>query len=130
MAKKYYKVVDPHLKSSRIWGTIGNQQLETQYSVGNWTYPNVKNTNLMVFDTLKQARDFKSYYSDEKIFECEIKNPRKIGTLIRNGDFEEILEKILALKKAKKKWTHLVKPNTFPEGTVFCSAVKLLKEVA
>lgn len=130
MRKKYYKVVGDDLISARIgrFSTSNREGLPVQYRIGEWVEPNLEKTDLMVFDNLRLARNFANSW--ECIFECEVKSPRKIGNLIVWNLTMEKLKTIVGLRKAKKRWTHLVKPTEFPRGTVFCSAVKLVKRVS
>jgi len=61
-----------------------------QYILDKWVEPKIQGTNLMVFDSIENA------------------------------------------KKCKKKYTHLCKMDQgdiIPEGTIFCKAVKILREV-
>lgn len=106
-----------------------------QYILDQWVEPSIPGTNLMVFDSIDHAKMCKKKYSFWKnhvIFECEVKNPSKKGLFLSTVHQIYNLEKIAKLRKNKKKYTHLCKMNrddSLPEGTIFCKAVKILKEV-
>lgn len=117
--KIYYKVVKPDLRSARRY----EDDLVVCYKVGEWVKPKKEYTDLFVFDNLSSAKCFAYKNGEEYIYECHVLNPRK------KGNFGlQVLKRIIQLRKAKKKWTHIVDYNA-PRGTVFCSAVKLIKKV-
>lgn len=132
MAKIYYKVVNNKLQSAcaSTWIDSYRGRFNTQYILGEWVKPKVIGSQFMVFEDFQSAKRFrdefccrKSYY----IYKCIVKTPRK------SGAFASVIwdiDKILKLKKQKKKYTHLIseyiKP---PTGTIFCSAIKLIERV-
>lgn len=129
MAKIYYKVVHEDLKSI----VARNTMLCTQYKIGEWVYPNVKYTDLMVFDNMYSAMTFREG-SGRKVFECVVKNPRKRGPFI-GWEYVEYgsstpfdLNCLIEYKKKKKGYLKGLYTSP-PVGTVFCSAVKLIKEI-
>lgn len=127
--KKYYKVVSKDMWSARTCWSIDDVHLSIRYKLNEWVYPKIKYTDLMVFEFIEDAQFFKGFY--ERIFECEVKNPRKQGNLIYDNTIplEETVSQIIKNRQQKKKWTHLVAGQKRPPGTVFCSAVKLTKEI-
>lgn len=125
--KKYYKVTNCTNHSARAT-FIESLEARVLYKIDQWVYPNIKNSDLMVFETLECATNFAKGGGD-KIYECEVKNPRKKGIInINNFDWIDIF-KALKLKKQKKKFLHLSEYSCAPSGTIFCSAVKLVKRV-
>lgn len=130
MSKIYYKVVSSDLKSV----VAKNYYLSVQYKIGEWVRPNIAYTDLMVFENLRSAKIFMDEYQDQRLFECYIKNPRKTGIFchwlhVRYGITTPLqIEKMISIKKKKKKYTNLIK-DKIPKGTIFCSSIKLLKEI-
>jgi hypothetical protein len=106
-----------------------------QYILDKWVEPKIQGTNLMVFDSIENAKKCKKKYhfwKNHVIFECEVKNPSKKGLFLPTVNQIYGLEKIAKLRRNKKKYTHLCKMNrgdSLPEGTIFCKAVKILREV-
>lgn len=130
MKKKYYKVVSPEQCSA----VAKNPLLKVKYVVGEWTTPRLDGTSLMVFDNLEAAKRF-AIGSHSLIYECKIKNPKKKGVFTHWLDVGSFKDEIpieiqhqLQLKKLKKKY-FCGDLYRVPPGTVFCSAVKLIKEV-
>lgn len=132
MSKKYYKVTSNNMESARntiIYVDRKRYKCGIQYKIGEWVRPNpiFKNSDIMVFRTLKAARNFASRY--ERIFECEAKNPKKKGLVIIWKDWKYLFD-ALKNKRNKKKFLDLSEYESAPIGTVFCSAVKLTKEIS
>jgi len=152
MSKKkiYYKVVQfgnafYGLNSNKLYSANysfiinkWNTKMACEYSIDDWTFPHYKNTDLMVFDSLENAKKFISSFVRHpgqpfvKVYTCEIINPRQNGLFINVADFmiDRSYDRFIKLIKNrvnKKKFSHLTdKP---PVGTVFCSGVKLLEEI-
>ena len=123
----YYKVVTTELKSAiDIAKEIG---LETQYIIGEWVKPKIKQAPLMVFGDLETARDFvrsNTNSGPHKLFECSIKPSKKewgwIPAYIRSD--------LLKIIKNKKAWRHFVGDvESLPQGTIFADEVMLIREV-
>ena len=129
MAKIYYKVVCWDLTSI----VAKNTTLCTQYKIGEWVYPNVKYTDLMVFDNMYSAMTFREG-PNSRVFECVVKNPRKRGLFIDwnfvdyGYDLPCDIKYLIEYKKKKKGYLKQLFKSP-PEGTVFCSAVKLIKQI-
>ena len=69
----YYKVVNKNLTSAYVGSRDNLKALCITYKVGEWTYPEIKGTDLMVFSDLNSAVSFlKNSGWGEVIFECEI----------------------------------------------------------
>lgn len=130
--KKYYKVVGDDLKSSQTkhWGEYA-KTYTVQYKPHTWVFPNVKGSNLMVFDSLTNTINFQNSIPETcKIFECKVVSPRKIGIFSSSYSFiVHLVNTCNKLKKQKKKYSHLIKTKWIPKGTVFCDGVMLLKQV-
>lgn len=125
--KKYYKVVSLSLQSARASRNL--EDFSITYKVGKWVKPHIEGSNLMVFDNLSDAIAFTEKDIGDRIYECAILNPSKTGIIFSSiYDIEQYMKKVLKLKKMKKKYKHLVRGLT-PKGTIFCSAVKLIKEI-
>lgn len=123
----YYKVVTVELKSAiDIAKEIG---LETQYIIGEWVKPKIKQAPLMVFGELETAREFVSGNSNNgphRIFECSIKQSKREWGWVPMWVRPIFLKKI----KNKKAWRcYIGDCKSFPSGTIFADEVKLLREV-
>lgn len=123
----YYKVVTTELKSAiDIARELG---LETQYIIGEWVKPKIKQAPLMVFGELKTAREFVSRNSSSgphRIFECSIKQSKREWGWVPSYIRPNLLKYI----KSKKAWRHFIGTSEgFPEGTIFADEVKLLREI-
>lgn len=100
-----------------------------KYNIGRWTYPVIEGSDLFIFDTKENAIKFCSHDTNKIIFKCEVKNPRKYGVSTGYGGLVyQKLESILKAKKNKKKFLHM-SMNNMPEGTMYCSAIKLIEKV-
>lgn len=131
MSKKvYYKVLTDTLQSV----IANNTLLSVEYRIGEWVKPNVEGTDLMVFNTLQAAQDFRESCYYQRIFECEVKNPRKRGVFVFWNDVKygkqlpQSILNLISLKKRKKKYLDKI-DSALPNDTIFCSAVKLIKEI-
>ena len=153
MSKTYYKVLTPDLKSVNevfhkdsafLGGGLAQQakDLVVQYGIGQLTKPKLEGTALMVFDSLDAVNDFMIRNSLKnskvlhgmhrcRVFEVEVQHPRRQGLFVYqpwwSSYFQDFFE-VLTLLRRKKKYRN--RCNTYcPKGTVFCSAVKLVREV-
>lgn len=140
MGKKiYYKVVNYKLQSIVTSKTLEklNQcnayeeikfydKFCIQYKINEWTYPIVPYTKLMVFDNFSEAYIFNSI---EKgiIYECQVKNPSKIGFNVSLSSIYYKYPQLLKLIKNNKSYSCY--RNFAPESTIFVKAVKLIKKV-
>lgn len=144
--KIYYKVVciDKKDNSLKSW-SYGNGRLSNfypelpnfviTYKIGEWVYPKIDGSNLMVFNSFQAAVDFRQIPYGSSIFSCHIKNIYKIGIIFKlHKILQEPSQEFYALcKKRKQKKNisdHYQQICIPPEGTVFCGAVKLLERVA
>ena len=135
--QKYYKVVS--VLTDRYYSCYVNvfNELKVEYKIGEWVKPNIEKTDLMVFNDLEQAVRFsRSMYGLKKIFECKVKNPKNNGLIINinRGEYItyviECINRFINLKKKKKAYLNQISYRPpFIKNTVFCSAVKLIKEV-
>lgn len=127
--KIYYKVVTSKLRSI-VHGN--NSILSVQYKLNEWVTPHIKGSSLLVFSNLERAKMFAQGWGG-CIYECKVKNPRKKGPFVRFGNTNSgyvyqqlnllIQNYIERHKKLPEDW------EDAPDGTVFCSAVKLLRKV-
>jgi len=133
MNRKYYKVVDRFQQTNHYCSCrMHEKDIECFYHLNEWTYPLVKGSKLMVFDSLSHAREFRM--SDhEYIFECEVKKPSKKWMGFLFGMPSRRVSKftlMCKLRLQKKKFTHLLFDDIYtqlPQGTIFVNAVKLTK---
>lgn len=138
MSKTYYKVVTQDLKSAIVNPRFNNYDFYNdfcvQYKVGEWIKPNMEHSKLMVFDSFDNAKRFydieNNYNTRLCIYECNGKNPSRQGLCILVGRIRHMYDELLKIKKAKKKVIEFYNSFSFtPPGTIFCSAVKLVKKV-
>ena len=127
----YYKVVNNDLSSAYIGSNyfFSNQEdLVVFYKINEWVYPRLSGSQLMVFNSYANARNYMlSYNLGNNIFKCEVLKPSKRGIFFQK-DIRNSLLNVLKLKKNKKKYLDLIS-NQFPDGTVFCEGVKLLNKL-
>lgn len=99
--------------------------MSIKYNIGEWTHPIIKKTKLFVFNNLEDAKNLiKREKYGYSIYECEVINPKEYGP-VNIGNTEDLLKAI----KQKKKYRHLINRCDLPNGTIFCDAVKLIREV-
>ena len=132
----YYKVCK--VRDSRNWDSCikitpqsacrdMNDEYGVTYIKGHWVKPLVKNSSLFVFDTFKSAQNFtkESKWRNCAIFECQVKNPKKIKrfclSIWQMWTFWNL--------RQQKKSVLNVRTAEVIKGTVICSAVKLGKMV-
>lgn len=131
----YYKVVRKVDNKLLSWQTTGLSEVE--YKVDEWTYPKTflipeKNgktfkicSPLYVFQTIEDAKnaivDLKAKGTSCRIYACYIIPKKKITYLRR------VFEKVIAGIKTLDYITTY--SRVAPDGTVFASRVKLVKEM-
>lgn len=139
MAKIYYKVVNNELKSAVIsknqdrinmYCSVGSLDFCVQYKINEWVKPVVYGTKLMVFNDLFLAEDFANTLNDSNIYKCHVKNPSRFGFIAYLDDINRLYPKFLRLIKNKKKRTNFRTGVSALQGTVFCSAVKLIEKIS
>lgn len=125
--KIYYKVVTHNLQSCIInekYLNTDNKKYCVTYKEGEFVYPILKNSKLMVFNTFNDASYFiRNKYEDNFIYSCHILKPNynynyNIAVFFTDDDFSI-------------HWTntHHYYSHKAPTGTVFCDAVKLFKKI-
>jgi hypothetical protein len=147
MTKKYYKVCfRTHSLLYSCW-VFPNTKACVTYSLNSWTYPNIKGTDLFVFDNLDDAKKFRSivaknrggYCSSEfPIYEAKVQGVHKRGLFIHSAKthLTDLALNFLGTLRAKKQKYRSDNPYAYrlenrpPRGTVFVDAVKLVKKVA
>lgn len=112
-----------------------------QYQLNEWIYPRIDGSDIMVFDSVKSVENSKLFASKNRCFECEVIKPKRNGifsifmiNMIKWNDYEinrmsKIFDNITKLKKNKKGYLRYSNYHLAPKGTVFCSAVKLIREI-
>lgn len=138
MSNTYYKVVDKNLRS-----IIANRnsaegrgrealmdELTVQYVEKQWVRPAKPGTHLMCFDSLSRARNF-AYTRDGIVFECKVIKPRKYGFITPFDVFTTYYPGLSYLIRKKQKYSHLQRGYECspPSSTIFCEAIKLVKQV-
>lgn len=123
----YYKVVTTNLTSATpIANDLG---LSTQYKVGEWVQPKVKQAPLMVLNSIHEARRFmraNTVYGPHRLFECEIKKSKRKWGWVSKFNAGALL-KAIKWKKGYRQFVGSYKE--FPTGTVFADEVMLVKEI-
>ena len=119
----YYKVITKsgnELLSAYIGEIFPN--LAIKYKLNEWVKP-IKGI-LYVFSNLEDAENFK-FSRGNSIFECEVENPVKGGLIIAGSYQSDHIYRFLTSHIDIKEFCTHFPPN----GTITCSAVKLLKEI-
>lgn len=145
MGKKrvYYKAVREH--SGKLLSALDDHLryfgMSVEYKVGEFAYPALEHTKLMVFSDIEEAKEFAhDYFSN--LYECEIVNPQKKAPFIASvfsGNFKTNLLRLIEIKKKGKKYFgENGRDLGLADGTdtrpcynsvVFCDAVKLTKRI-
>lgn len=135
--KKYYKVlsvVEDKLYSyncSKNFTDLSNEKYvgtSLEYKVGEWISPKINGSDLFIIDNIENARNLAGH--NYIIFECEAKNVKKIGIVASTfGFLPNAFKTMLDLKLKKKKYSHLSYYNSCYKGTLFCSSLKLIRQV-
>lgn len=125
----YYKVVRlPFGFGERpLMSALGNIDFDLKYIPKQWILPQISNSKLFVFDNFENA---KTCNFGTQIWECEVRNPTKIKTILNSNKYFSLkhAEEFWKSKKNKKKSS--LAPEFFtsaPKGTVVCDAIKLTK---
>jgi len=141
--KTYYKIVTSDLKSLGVINVSGlPERFWLQYSTKEWTKP-IPGTDLFVFTSLNAAKYFYKDYNlassnkthkynrtRSRCFSVRVKSPRIKGLFTFDlGCLCREIRKRLYKKKYINNLQYLINTHNVPTGTVFCSAVKLEKEI-
>jgi len=136
MTQKFYKVTDSLLRSA------DNQcnEFYVQYIMNEWVKPVLKYSKLFVFNNLKSAITFASFcetffpknlsaklfygYKEMRIFECEVKNPRKL-LVICNAT--HLFKEFWISRHHKQKMPATRIPA--PKNTYQVDEIKLVQEI-
>jgi hypothetical protein len=105
--------------TSCIGESLGSYQVK--YALNKWV-KGKNNTPLFVFDNLKAAKDFS--FNNELIYECVVKNPRKIRIISFLAEWHYLADFWKAKKNRKKCLGRPAMPHT-----IICDEVKLIKKV-
>ena len=127
--KKYYKVVKS--VNGRLQSAIQDKHyLKTYYCVDEWIEPKMKGTDLFVFDSIKTAKECirRLEWPNVVVYECEVRNPKRTGIFFNFILSKEYITRAVKKRLNKKKYRYLV-DSFVPRGTIFCSAVKLVRPV-
>lgn len=126
----YYKVTTLRGLSICVAREHKNTPFCVQYKVGEWVEPKVIGTKLFCFDQIEAAKNF-GYGEAEywfRLWECEVTNPTKTYEYyyshVYSAHWVTILEEMLSNGITSNTYTGL-----WPAHTVFCDAVKLVKEI-
>jgi len=114
----YYKVVDNSKRS------IVSHNYCVQYKLNEWAYPHkdLKDSKLFVFDSYENALNFRNDMGYGEIYECEVKNPKKVK-------FVAGLSSLYSFWEAKRKKKKYIGFKQSYKGTVGCDAVKLIENI-
>ena len=121
----YKVVVAGTLKSCRASTWDNSDQWAVTYKLNEWVSPLVKNSKLLVFDTLENAKSFANNNTyPEAIYKCEV---RRVSSQKYISDLVYEVEKFwktLGFNRSKSCRIQPIVP-----GTHFASQVKLLELV-
>lgn len=120
---KYYKVVTKDLLSyidTQYALSMQNEKFIIQYKIGEFVKPKIPNSQLFVFNSLEEAQQW--HMRGLRLFECEVKNPRKAKICPVWLPMEEFWKLI----KNKKKTVRHCMDTQYMRG---CDEIKLTKEL-
>jgi hypothetical protein len=131
MAEEYYKVVWEN--EGYHSALIDAPELAVDYVVGEWVYPKLTGTPLLVYGERQPALDFVAASPHYAVFVCEVIKPRAT-TVMPDMTCEEmrahqdrVVEAWHTAMDVTNGSGRLVPGLTLaPDGTVVCDAVKLL----
>jgi len=128
--KIYYKVVRLNLCSA-LSGYLP-PIFTVKYKIGEWVYPNIPKTKLMVFRNLNQAINFAGI--GNHIYSCAIKNPSNKALFLPYIHIYHHKQNLMIkdwnrLRKKQLQHKKFFCSHGIPKGTVFVSAVKLLEKI-
>jgi hypothetical protein len=129
-SRTYFKVVNTDLKAICQDESFG-VGARLQYSIGIMVTPFFQGSKCFVFETFEQAKQFTTYYNDDKIFTCEVlgKPTKPKFVPARYFDIATYWNTIAKAKKSKKKVKFDIDVIKPVEGTVFVDGVRLLHDV-
>lgn len=129
MTKEYYKVVS--ILGEELYSALYSQVTSEsegiflKYIPGEWIRPKVEGSKIMVFENLDDAYKFASdEYWETRVYKCEVLNPSYDGPfviLVGSRSFPQMLDETIKGKRNSDK--------PLFENTVFCDAIKLIREV-
>lgn len=143
----YYKVV--YYDNGKLFSANLNKRftrnefirsISVEYKVGAFVYPIKKYTRLMCFNNLASAHDFRIEHilrltdkdlnvliENLKIYSCEVINPQPNGFFVPLGYSNDNVQSYYSkfVKNSRKLDTSWIPPK----NTVFCSAIKLIREI-
>jgi len=132
--KKYYKSLTDSLKSA-LYKSGLPREVAVQYKEGEFVKPNIAGTQLMVWDNLKKAQQFKREWCFEgSVWEVEVKNPRKTGIFYRNilelcGDTHKFIQTLKYMIGLRQKKQRYIIHGHADASAVFVDEVKLVKRI-
>lgn len=121
----YYKV----LKNSQSILSDLPISIRVEYKLNEWVKPKLENSPLFVFNSLDKAKSHYTQMSADSIYECEVKNPRRIKVIAAIIDYYALNTVIRFWKNRKRKKGCKVSSWPAPKGTIICDEVKLTKKV-
>lgn len=128
----YYKIV--YNKRGKLYSCNLHHRFEPNlliqswaviYTIGEWVYPRQSATQLMCFEDLEQAKDFKGdAYNDLELYECEVLNPSDTGFWVPLITLPHFID---------QDYDNFLRNNTrhkscYKHG-IFCDAIKLTKRI-
>jgi len=129
----YYKVVSK-TGCDKLQSAVTKESACVTYSLNKWIGSIIPHSKLFVFTSLETAMALVDYHMAINgyihIYECQVKNPHKIKTIVSCDYSKKTFEKFWTTKHNKQKiddkrfW--ITEPLT---GTVVVDAVKLTKLV-
>lgn len=116
MREQFYKVLTRSSETGDFFSAlIINPVLRTKYSLREWTYPKVPNTPLMVFGSLRAARNFCELSGSDQgyIFRCKALNPQRCcytprGTEVFESAYPDNAEEEQLREKVQKGWADIM----------------------
>ena len=125
---QYYKVVS--LWNEKYYSVMviykgGPLRHHVEYGIDKWSYPNIENSKLFVFDDLEAAKKycrFNFIIEEHKveIFSCEVTNPVVNGDMCMYSHLEAVIDFWSGIHEFSRRAI---------DHTVLCDSVKLIERV-
>lgn len=84
MQKYYYKVLRKSNNNTLHSAIVIEKGVSINYKRNTWTYPKIKNSKILVFESLSAANHFRDIHSNRNlvVYKCLATNPKVVNSLL------------------------------------------------